>query len=114
MQIQKSDLKYPFDIIKGNGITREQAKALIVKFLKREGCFNDVITDCMICHPHLETVDDVLNQLTSTYFLKNCLYLSGIMFRWDSSITHNYVYWLGVRDRWWNAIGDKDIYIKER
>ena len=112
--MQKSDLKYPFDIIKEASVTRKQAKALIVKFLKREGCFNDVITDCMRCHPYLETVDDVLNQLTGTFFLKDCLYLSSVMFRWDSSITHDYGYWLDVRDRWWNAIGDKNIYIKRQ
>lgn len=103
-------LKYPFDSLEANNaITQKVAKAMIVKFLKREGCFKEVITECLLAHRQLKTVEDALNNMAARHHrLEECLFWSDRIFPWeDAKIYHkgNWDgYWRHLRDKWWKVI----------
>jgi predicted AAA+ superfamily ATPase len=69
------NLKYPFDILNDKDtVTRKEAKVLIVKFLKREHCFKEMITECLRYHTHLHSIDEILDNMTDAFSLDECFY----------------------------------------
>lgn len=113
-QNNNNKLPYPFDILPMGGrsgtISQKMAKALIVKFLKRERIFYEMMIECMLYHPMLKNVNDVLNNMTiEGTFLYDCLYSSRRMFAWDRAQRYHIEnidkYWSILKDRWVKAIG---------
>lgn len=104
-------LKYPFDSLEGEeAITQKEAKAMVVKFLKREHCFKELVTECMLAHPQLKTVEDVLNNITEIkHPLSECLFWSDRIFPWEYAKMYHKGnwdgYWRRLRDKWWKSIG---------
>lgn len=99
-----ANLKYPFDILNSKDtVTRKEAKSLIIKFLKREGCFKEMMSECMLYH-HFKTVDQVLDNMVSTAYLCDCLFYSDRIFPWEYAKTHSRTYWSKLRDKWWNKL----------
>ena len=115
-------LPYPFDILpmrKGSTtISKEMAKALIVKFLKRENIFYEVITECMLSHPQLTTVTEVLeNMVKGAPCLHYCLWYSERMFSWSDAqryhVGNNDNYWSDLLRKWVATIGENtNIQVK--
>jgi hypothetical protein len=104
-----ANLKYPFDILSGKDtVTRKEAKALIIKFLKREHCFKEMITECLWYHPHLHSIDEVLDNMTDASSLYECLFYSDRIFPWECATTidrgNANKYWTKLRDKWWEQI----------
>lgn len=104
-----ANLKYPFDILNSkDAVTRKEAKALIIKFLKRECCFKEMITECLNYHWLLHTVDEVLDNMTDTFSLDECLFYSDRIFPWElaTTIDRGNVdrFWTKLRDKWWKQI----------
>jgi hypothetical protein len=103
------NLKYPFDILNDKDtVTRKEAKVLIVKFLKREHCFKEMITECLRYHTHLNSIDEILDNMTDAYSLDGCLYYSDRIFPWECATTidkgNANGYWRNLRDKWWKQI----------
>ena len=103
------NMSYPFERLKDNEtITRKEAKAFIVKFLKREGCFKEMVSECMLSH-HFNTVEEVLNNMVKTSYLDDCLFYADRIFSWESAKIYHVAnrdgYWSKLRDGWWKAIG---------
>ena len=99
---------YPFEILDEKTIiTKKEAKALIIKFLKREGCFKEMISECMIYH-RFKTVDQVLNNMVNTTYLCDCLFYSDRIFPWDYAKIYHRAnadkYWSKLRDKWWKKL----------
>jgi hypothetical protein len=100
-----ANLKYPFDILNSKDtVTRKEAKALIIKFLKRERCFKEMITECLNYHLHLHTVDEILDNMTDAFSLDECLFYSDRIFPWEYAKTHSRTYWSKLRDKWWKKL----------
>ena len=102
--MKEKPCNYPFEILDEKKlITRKEAKALIVKFLKREGCFKEMMSECMLYH-HFKTVDQVLNNMVNTADLCDCLFYSDRTFPWGNAKTHSRTYWSELRDKWWKKL----------
>lgn len=104
-----ANLKYPFDILNDKDtVTRKEAKALIIKFLKREHCFKEMITECLRCHTHLHSIDEILDNMTDAFSLYECLFYSDRIFPWERATTidrgNANRYWTKLRDKWWKEI----------
>jgi len=104
-----ANLKYPFDILNDkDAVTRKEAKALIIKFLKREHCFKEMITECLRYHTHLHSIDEILDNMTDAFSLYECLFYSDRIFPWERATTidkgNANGYWRNLRDKWWKQI----------
>ena len=104
-----ANLKYPFDILNDKDtVTMKEAKALIIKFLKREHCFKEMITECLRCHTHLHSIDEILDNMTDAFSLYECLFYSDRIFPWERATTidrgNANRYWTKLRDKWWKEI----------
>lgn len=101
--------KYPFDFNKGVyksklKVSKKLAKALIVKFLKREHIFKEMVTECMLWDNSLKTVDDVLDRMVQgNPYLMQCLYYSERTFVWSQAK----IYHKENLDAFWNRLKDK-------
>ena len=125
MKKDEEVMPYPFDFIPKSDIclgihkmdiSRKLAKALIIKFLKRERVFYEVMIECMLYHPRLKTVDDVLNNMTeSNTYLYDSLFSSARMFSWNMAqryhIGNEDGFWIRLKDKWHAAI-DNNWHIK--
>lgn len=122
---------YPFDFHLYNNdvkitlgriyISKKLAKALIVKFLKRENIFVEVMEECLLANPNLKNVCDVLENMTkgNQFMLKDCLISSDRIFTWSNARKHH----IGDRDFFWyrtflgkwrpEDIGSKIIVVDE-
>ena len=80
-------------------ISKKLAKALIVKFLKRENIFVEVMEECLLAHPNLKNVCDVLENMTkgNQFMLKDCLIFSDRTFSWPNARKHH----IGDIDLFW-------------
>lgn len=104
-----ANLKYPFDILNNKDtVTRKEAKALIIKFLKRERCFKEMITECLNYHLHLHTVNEILDNMTDASSLYECLFYSDRIFPWERATTidrgNANRYWTKLKDKWWKEV----------
>ena len=112
-----ANLKYPFDILNSKDtVTRKEAKALIIKFLKREHCFKEMITECLRCHTNLHSIDEILDNMTDTYSLDECLFYSDRIFPWENATTIDRGnvnrFWSKLRDKWWKQIDEDNRTIE--
>ena len=112
-----ANLKYPFDILNSKDtVTRKEAKALIIKFLKRERCFKEMITECLNYHSHLHTVDEILDNMTDAFSLDECLFYSERIFPWECATTidrgNTNGFWPKLRDKWWKQIDEDNRTIE--
>lgn len=113
LKMENNRLPYPFDMIDPNKrycISRKLAKALIVKFLKRERIFKELVTECLLYHRHLKTVDDVLENMTHpSQLLYECLFYSKNIFSWEGAkwyhIGNEDYYWTELKEKWENLVG---------
>lgn len=100
---------YPFDKLNVDFVSKKLAKALIVKFLKRERIFYEMITECMLYHG-FNRVEDVLNNMTlGNPLLYECLYYASNTFPWEGAkryhIGNKDKYWLKLMIKWENLVG---------
>lgn len=108
--------KYPFDNIplQDGYVSKKYAKALIIKFLKRERIFKELIAECISYHPFLSTPKDVLdNMVKGTPYLCQCLLPSRI-FSWYGAELYYHQgkiddYWLYLKSKWDKLVG---TYVK--
>lgn len=129
--MEKIFRKYPFDCLdkktkKGNigpiHISKKLAKALIVKFLKREHAFDEMMTECMLYDKKLKSVNDVLNNMVrGEVLLSDCLYNADRTFAWSEAQVYHKdgygIFWSDLHIRWVRAIGAyylKDVIVDRR
>lgn len=91
---------YPFDKLNVDLVSKKLAKALIVKFLKRERIFYEMITECMLYHG-FNRVEDVLDNMThGNPLLYECLFYASHTFPWEGAKRYH----IGNKDRYWSKL----------